>query len=92
MAFNINLDDNNIRLYIFKYVLSGYRYRWRSNNLLPLVLPTVKALLCDKVGGPRHVVVLGLQVGVEQLSGLVTTIAKSNKSYWMVKITDLMEL
>ena len=92
MAFNINFDDNNSRIYIFKYVFGGNRNCWRSNDFLPFILSTVQVLLCDEVGGPRHVVVLGLQVGVEQLSGLVTAAANSNQSYWMVQITDLMEL
>ena len=72
MALYINFDDNNIRVYTVKYVPSSHRNCWWSNHLLPLVLATVQVLLGDKVGGPCHVVVLGLQVGVEKFTWLVT--------------------
>ena len=72
MALYINFDDNNIRVYSVKYVLSSHRNCWRSDHLLPLVLATVKIILGDKIGGPCHVVVLGLQVGIEKFSLLVT--------------------
>ena len=72
MALYINFDDNNIRVYTVKYVPSSHRNCWWSNHLLPLVLATVQVLLGDKVGGPCHVVVLGLQVGVKKFTWLVT--------------------
>ena len=72
MALYINFYDNNIRVYTVKYVLSSNRNCWRSDHLLPLVLAIVQILLGDEVGGPCHVVVLGLQVGVEKFTWLVT--------------------
>ena len=72
MALYINFYDNNIRVYAVKYVLSSHRKCWRSNHLLPLVLATVQIFLGDEVGGPCHVVVLGLKVEVEKFTSLVT--------------------
>ena len=72
MSFHIYFDDNNIRVYFIKYVFRGNRNSRGSNHLLPFILPTVEVLLGDKVGGPGHVVVLSLQVGVQLLPWLVT--------------------
>ena len=72
MSLYIYLNDDGAGLDVVKYVPGGDGHRWRANHLLPLVLPAVQLVLGDQVGGARHVLVLGLQVGIELLPLLVT--------------------
>ena len=72
VSLHIYLNDDGAGLDVLKYVPGGDGDCWRSDDLLPLVLPAVQLVLADQVGGARHVLVLRLKVRVELLPLLVT--------------------